>query len=65
MGAFVGGVIGLICCFFSYGFAVIVDAAQKYLDLNTKDESKKKKKDFIPETPEEIDAWIKKGESDN
>ena len=61
-GAIVGGIIGLICCFLFYGFAVIVDAAQKYIDLNSKEEPKKKK--FIPETPEEIDAWIKKGDAE-
>lgn len=61
-GAVAGGIIGLICCFFFYGFAVIVDAAQKYIDLNSKEEPKKKK--FIPETPEEIDAWIKKGDAE-
>ena len=41
-GAVAGGIIGLICCFFFYGFAVIVDAAQKYIDLNSKEEPKKK-----------------------
>ena len=61
-GAVAGGIIGLISCFLFYGFAVIVDAAQKYIDLNSKEEPKKKK--FIPETPEEIDAWIKKGDAE-
>ena len=61
-GAVAGGIIGLICCFLFYGFAVIVDAAQKYIDLNSKEEPKKKK--YIPETPEEIDAWIKKGDAE-
>lgn len=32
IGALVGLIVGIVCCFFSYGFAVIVDAANKYLN---------------------------------
>lgn len=59
-----GVIIGAVLCFFSYGFGVIVDAANLYLELNEKKVvNKKRKASNIPETPEEIDVWIKKGDN--